>query len=226
VNTVSVLVVDDDYYARDAMQSLVLKDSRTHLWAAVPSSADAAGKLEASSPRLLPSLLLLDVRLGPDERGGIEAIAPLKALAPDAKVLMTSVSQDEDTILDAIRAGADGYVWKNETAEKLVNAIAGVCEGRFVVTTSVAEQILGKTDELSSYATDILRADRTQQDLTEAVRKTVYLYCFCGMSAKEIAAELTVSVNTVNSRIKMAYAILDAGSRQEAFQRLVEGPQT
>ncbi len=226
MNPVDVLVLDDDYYAREAMQSLILKDSRTHLWGAASSTAEATGKLAASSSRTLPTLLLLDVRLGADERGGIEAISPLKELVPEAKVLMTSVSQDEGTILDAIRAGADGYVWKNETAEKLVNAIVGVCEGRFVVTTSIAEQILGKTDELSSYVTDILRADRSQQDLTEAVGKTVYLYCFCGMSAKEIASELTVSVNTVNSRIKMAYAILDAGSRQEAFQRLVEGPQT
>ena len=181
------------------------------------------GEARGLSRRLLPDLLLVDVRLGADERGGIDAIPTLKALAPGSKVLVTSVSQDESTILDAIRAGADGYVWKNETAEKLVNAIVSVCEGRFVVTSSVAQQILGKTDELSSYATDILRADRDQQELTEAVRKTVYLYCFCGMSAKEIASELTISVNTVNSRIKLAYEILDAGSRQEAFQRLVEG---
>ncbi len=224
MNPVGVLVLDDDYYALDAMQSLILKDSRTHLWGAASSTAEATGRLSASSSRALPNVLLLDVRLGTDERGGIAAIAPLRAIAREAKVLMTSVSQDEATILEAIRAGADGYVWKNETAEKLVNALVRVHEGRFVVTTSIAEQILGKTDELSNYATDILRADRTLQDLTEAVRTTVYLYCFCGMSAKEIASELSVSTNTVNSRIKLAYSILDAGSRQEAFQRLVEGP--
>ena len=55
------------------------------------------------------------------------------------------------------------------------------------------------------------------------MRKTLYLYCVAGLSAKEIADELQVSVNTVNSRIKAAYAALGASSRSEAFRRLVEG---
>jgi len=220
-----VLIIDDDFYARDAMQTLIARDTRTRLWGAAASVDEASKRLAETPARLLPALVLLDVRLDSDDRAGIDAIRPLKALAPEAKILMTSASRDEETILAAISAGADGYVWKNESAESLVNAVVRVCEGRFVLTTSVAERILGKATELSSYATDVLKAERRYQELTDAVRKTVYLYCFCGMSAKEIASELQVSVNTVNSRIKLAYEILDAGSRQEAFQRLVEGPE-
>ncbi len=67
----------------------------------------------------------------------------------------------------------------------------------------------------------MLPAEPEFRELTEAIRKTLYLYCFCGMSAKEIADELVVSVNTVNSRIKNAYQVLGAGTRQEAYKRLV-----
>ena len=60
-------------------------------------------------------------------------------------------------------------------------------------------------------------------ELTENVRKTLYLFCVAGLSAKEIADELQVSVNTVHARIKAAYAAIGATSRSDAFRRLVEG---
>ncbi len=219
---IRVLIVDDDYYARDALQSLVARDRRTHVWATADSVSDACTKL-GTQCYPAPDLVLLDVRLGERSQSGIDGMPLIRGACPPAKILMTSVQNDEETVLSAIRAGADGYVWKNESADGICNAIVGVMEGRFVVTPSVAEALLGKTVELSSYATEVMRTNPAVRDLTESIRKTVYLYCFCGMSAREIADELTVSVNTVNSRLKLAYQILGASSRKEAFQRLVEG---
>jgi len=94
-----------------------------------------------------------------------------------------------------------------------------------VVTRSIAERLLGKAVELGSYVTEILPDKPEDRELTESVRKTVDPYCFCGMSVKEIADALQISVNTVNSRLKVAYQAMEAGSRQEAFQRLVERPR-
>lgn len=218
----AVLVVEDDPYARDHIGVFISKDERTRLWGAYASIEEAEKALGATGKGPWPDVMLIDVRLGSAERAGIEGIAALRAHSPDSKVLMTSTERDEETVLAAIHAGADGYVWKAETGSGIVDAVMRVAEGRFVVTRSVAERILGKTMELRDYATEILPDDHSCQDLTEALRKTVYLYCICGMSAKEIADELQVSVNTVNSRIKVAYQVLQATSRKEAFQRLVE----
>jgi DNA-binding NarL/FixJ family response regulator len=219
-----VLIVDDDHYAREALRALAARDARTRLWDAVESIPSAIESLTHPGDRpSAPAVILLDVRLAEGERAGIEGIPSLRAVAPSARILVTSVASDDDTVLAAVRAGADGYVWKNETAEGIANAVIAVDDGRFVLSRSIADRLLGKISELGGYATEVLPQRRDYADLTENVRKTLYLYCVAGLSAKEIADELQVSVNTVNTRIKAAYASLGATSRSEAFRRLAEG---
>lgn len=221
---IQVLIVDDDYYARDALQALVARDARTRVWSAVDSLTAALAELATGADRpCSPDVVLLDVRLAEGERAGIEGIPQLRTAAPDARILITSVSSDDDTVLAAVRAGADGYVWKNETAERIVAAIAHVADGRFVLSRTIADRLLGTIGSLGEYATEVVPRRADYINLTESVRKTLYLFCVAGLSAREIADELQVSVNTVNSRIKAAYAALGANSRSEAFKRLVEG---
>ncbi len=219
---IRVLIVDDDYYAREALRALVARDERTRVLDTVGSGDEASSALASASARHEPSpeVILLDVRLGDQATGGIDAIATLKAACPACRILMTSVSMEPATVAAAVRAGADGYVWKNESTGGIADAICRVAEGRFVLTRSIADELLGTLTDLGDYVTEVLPAEPEHRDLTEAIRKTLYLYCFCGMSAKEIADELMVSVNTVNSRIKTAYQVLGAGTRQEAYKRL------
>jgi two-component system, NarL family, nitrate/nitrite response regulator NarL len=219
---VRVLIVDDDCYARDALHSLISRDVRTRVSAAADSIAEALSAL-ASLDGPQPDVIVLDVRLAEGERAGIEAIPTLREAAPGARILVTSVSADDNTVLAAVRAGADGYVWKNETAERIVLGITAVAEGRFVLSRTIAEHLLDRIADLGTYATEVVPDGPAARDLTEAVRKTLYLYCVMGLSAREVAEELQVSVNTVNSRIKAAYLMLGARNRAEAFRCLVEG---
>lgn len=219
---ISVFVVDDDFYAREAISLYLSKDRRTRLWGSADSIGSAVDQLGTASSRTAPDLILLDVRFGSDERAGVDGIALVREAHPEVKVLMSSAERNEDRIVEAIAAGADGFVWKNESGEGIANAVSSVCEGRFVVTRSIADLLLGKAIELRSYSTEVMKGESRYADLTEALRKTIYLFCFAGMSKEEIAQELQVSPNTVASRVKTAYAILGAGSRGEAFQVLVE----
>ena len=225
---IRVLIVDDDYYAREALASLVARDARTRAWASAESVREALEALAATAGQRAagPDVVLLDVRLAEGERAGIEGIPAILELAPDIRVLVTSVSADDATVLAAVRAGTDGYVWKNETAERIATAVVRVAEGRFVLSRSIADRLLETIAGLGSYVTEVVPDRIDYLDLTESVRKTLYLFCVAGLSAKEIASELQLSVNTVHARIKAAYSALGANSRSEAFRRLVEGAES
>lgn len=224
--TLQVLIVDDDHYAREALRALVARDVRTRVWDAVGSIPAACESIARADDRPAePDVVLLDVRLAEGERAGIEGIPVLREATPDARILVTSVASDDDTVLAAVKTGADGYVWKNETAEGIANAVVAVADGRFVLSRSIANGLLGRIGELGAYVTQVMPQRRDYVGLAENVRKTLFLYCVAGLSAKEIAEELQVSVNTVNARIKAAYVALGAKSRSEAFQRLVEGAE-
>jgi len=216
----SVMVVDDDYYALEAVKQLLARDDRTRVWGSADSIDGAIDALAGALP--LPDVILLDIRFGSEERAGILGLPRIAATAPDAKVLVTSVLRAEDIVLDAIAAGADGYVWKNESGSGIASAVQGVAEGRFVMTPSIAEMVLGEADEIKAYASEVLGDEPEFLELTTSLKKTLYLFCLCGLSVKEIAAELQLSPYTVSSRIKAAYQVLGAGSRQEAFALLVE----
>jgi DNA-binding NarL/FixJ family response regulator len=225
VNPHSVLVVDDDYYALEAIQLLLSRDARTRVWGAAHSPQGAVELLSAEaggSERPGPDVILLDVRFGGDEQAGLDHLPEIAKTGLGAKVLVTSVLQDESVVRRAITNGADGFVWKNESGNGIASAIVGVAEGRFVMTPSIARLILGGAEDLRAYATEVLGLEPERAELTSTLKKTLYLFCMCGLSVREIADELQVSPNTVSSRIKIAYQALGAGSRQEAFARLVE----
>ncbi len=140
---VRVLIVDDDYYAREALRALVARDERTRVIDAVGGAAEASASLATTATRHepFPEVILLDVRLGDQETGGIDAIGPLKSQCPACRILMTSVSNEPATVSAAVMAGADGYVWKNESTAGIADAICRVAEGRFVLTRSIADEL-------------------------------------------------------------------------------------
>ena len=219
---VRVLVVDDDYYAREATRALLSRDKRTRVWGMASTLEETSHLLSRNAPKCPPHVVLQDIRMTEGPRAGISAIPAIKQACPSAKILIMSMDCDEDVVLSAVRAGADGYVWKNESADGIATAVVRTAEGHFVVTRSVAERLLGSSADLSGYATEILPERHPYRDLTDAMNDTLHLFCVCGMSASDIAEELQISVNTVYSRIKTAYAVLDARSREDAFQRFVE----
>jgi len=175
---------------------------------------------DTGGPR--PDVMLVDVRLAEGDRAGIEGIASLRAACGASRILVTSVDDDDELVLAAVQAGADGFVSKNETADSVTTALTRVAEGRFLLSRDLGARLVGRIAELGSYA-ETLPRPLEAVGMTEAVRKTVYLYVVCGLSAQQVADELQVSLHTVNSRIKAAYAALGAGTRAEAFRRLTDG---
>lgn len=218
ISPIKVLIIDDDFYVRQATTSLLTKDERTE----VIGSASNLSEALAISNRIAPDVILLDIDLKHTQESGLDAIKPLKKSFPQASILIFSASRDESIILATMHAGADGYIWKNDAAEGLGSAIERVREGNFVVTESVARLIFGKVSGLlRERPAEILPESKRYLDLTKRVEQVMRLFCIDGMAATEIAEALHISENTVRGYIKTGYEIVGATSRREAFQKLV-----
>lgn len=215
---IKVFIIDDDYYVRQATTTLLTKDERTQVIGSAASIAEAMLELQVEPA----DIILLDLDFKHTRESGIEAITPLKTSFPKTGILIFSASRDENLILEAMQAGADGYIWKNDAAEGLGSAIERVKEGSFIVTESVARLIFGKISGLlGERPAEILPEGKHYFVLTKRVEQVMKLFCIDGMSAQEIAYALHISENTVRGYIKTGYEIVGANSRREAFQKLV-----
>jgi len=218
---VRVLIVDDDYYVRKALTTLLSKDQRTQVIGEAASPEETIALISKGKSRLQPDVVLLDVEYRQSTMTGIDAVREVRQRMPEVKILVFSMTRDDDFILEAIQAGADGYLWKNEAAEGIASAIERAYEGRFVVTKSVAQLILGKVSNLRHEAAEIFPDSKKYLDMTRRVEQVIRLFCIDGLSAAEIAEALNITGNTVRGYVKTAYEILGVSSRSEAFQRLV-----
>lgn len=217
MTAIKVFIIDDDFFVRQATTSLLTKDDRTEVFGSASSLSEAFNTIKKA-----PDVFLLDMDLKHTRESGLDAIAPLKKKFPNTKILIFSVSRDEKLILEAMKAGADGYIWKNDAAEGLGSAIERVHQGNFVVTESVARLIFGKvSDLLADRQAEILPEGKRYYDLTRRVEQVMRLFCIDGMSASEIADALHISENTVRSHIKTGYEVVGASSRHDAFRKLI-----
>lgn len=215
---IKVFIIDDDFYVRQATTSLLTRDERTEVVGSASSIAEAMVELDI----LMPDIILLDLDFKHTQESGLEAIVPLKKLLPKTSILIFSASRDENSILEAMQAGADGYIWKNDAAEGLGSAIERVKDGSFVITESIARLIYGKFSGLiEERPAEILPEGKRYADLSKRVEQVMRLFCFEGMSALEIAETLHLSENTVRGYIKAGYEIVGATTRREAFQKLI-----
>jgi DNA-binding NarL/FixJ family response regulator len=218
---IRVLIVDDDYYVRQALSTLLGKDQRARVVGEAASPEETIALISRAKGELRPDVILLDVEYKQSVMTGIDAVQEIRQRMPEVRILIFSMTRDDDFILEAIRTGADGYLWKNEAAEGIASAVERVYEGRFVVTKSVAQLILGKISNLKHEAAEIFPDSKKYLDLTKRVEQTIRLFCIEGLSAAEIAEALNITENTVRGYIKTAYEILGVSSRSGAFQQLV-----
>jgi two-component system nitrate/nitrite response regulator NarL len=217
MEAIKVFIIDDDFFVRQATTSLLTKDERTEVIGSASSLAETFEVIKET-----PDIILLDIDFKHTRESGVDAIGPLKKRFPKANILIFSVSRDENMILKAMQAGANGYIWKNDAAEGLGSAIERVQRGNFVVTESVARLIFGKlSDYLGRRSPEVMPEGKRYTDLTRRVEQVMRLFCIDGMSATEIAEALHIAENTVRSHIKIGYEVVGATSRREAFQKLV-----
>jgi len=201
-----VLIADDDDLMRAGLRAVLSSDETI---AVVGEAADGAQAVERTAA-LAPDVVLMDVRM--PVLDGIEATRRIVAATPDARILILTTFEDDDYVLNALRAGAAGFVLKRIQPEHLIAGIHTVAGGDGLlaprITHTVIEQIAGRP----APDTSVLR--RLQQ-LTPRERDVLTLVAH-GLSNSEIAASLVVEESTVKTHIKRILAKLHLRDRVHA----------
>jgi len=166
----------------------------------------AATELCASK---VPDVVLMDVRM--PKRSGIEACLSIKEVAPSAKIIMLTVSDEEGDLYDAVKNGASGYLLKDSSIEEVAQAIRVVSDGQSLISPSMAIKLLDEFKQMS-------RSDRHQVPgprLTERELEVLKLVAQ-GLNNREIAKRLFISENTVKNHVRNILEKLQLHSRMEA----------
>ena len=186
-----VLVADDHALFRKGVTELLRGTDGFTVVGEAQDGRDAVAKALA----LLPDVVLMDVYMpGMD---GIEAARRIKAALPSTKIVVLTVSEEDQKLFEAVRAGAYGYLLKNVEPEELFRTLRGVVRGEAFVTPSMAAKILEEF-------TRQVRAPQkgtTSAGLSPREREVLELLTR-GSVNKEIAAALEISENTVKNHLK------------------------
>jgi DNA-binding NarL/FixJ family response regulator len=205
--TVRVLVVDDHPLFLDGVRAALTGADDLEL---VGEARDGAGALAAAA-EVAPDVVLLDIGL-PDT-SGIEVARTLLAGRPDVRVLMMTMSDDDQTVVAALRAGARGYVVKGAGRADLLGAVRTVAGGGAVFSPAVADRLGTYFASLST-----LPGRDAFPTLTEREREVLELIAR-GYDNRRIARELFLSDKTVRNHVSNVLGKLDVESRGEAVIR-------
>jgi DNA-binding NarL/FixJ family response regulator len=179
--------------------------------------ADVKPLVEAGEP--LPwKMAMMDIEL--PGMNGIEATRWLKETVPESHVVMLTMFEEPATILEAISAGADGYLLKRSNSRELLDQLRSVSTGGAPLTSGVARTILDLLRSAGSGRSDLTESAPGGLDLTK--REHEVLLCLVnGSSYQEAADELGITIHTVRFHIKGIYGKLQVHSVAEAVRRAV-----
>lgn len=175
----------------------------------VIAEGDSAAQAISIAGRRLPDVMLLDVSM---PGGGVNAVRQIASEVPVVKVIMLTVSEDEEDVTASLRAGAKGYVLKGVAARELAEIIRSVAAGDVYVTPSLAASLLF---ELTGASNRAAGEPNLLDDLTEREHQILERVA-AGDSNKEIGASLQLSEKTVKHHMTNILQKLHVRNRVEA----------
>ncbi|MFD8104042.1 response regulator [Nocardia fluminea] len=209
---ITVMVVDDHPMWREGV-SRDLAEAGFEVLA----TADGVGTASRRAAAVQPDVVLMDMQL--TDGNGAAATAEVLRVSPHSRVLVLSASAERDDVLDAIKAGASGYLVKSASAAELIDAVKATAAGQPVFTPGLAGLVLG---EYRRMATAPPAADQPHRpSLTE--RETEVLRMVAkGLSAKQIATRLNLSHRTVENHVQATLRKLQLANRVELTRYAIE----
>ena len=197
---IKVVIYDDNHQRCESLKALLMMTEGMHYAGCFPDCRNVLEEME----KLKPDVVLMDI--GMPHADGIRGVRMIKKNFPGIRIIMQTVFEDEEKIFACLQAGAEGYLLKTATAEKITQAIEEVYQGGASMTPSVALRVM----KYFSEAKPVVNYSLTPKE------KDVLSLLAEGNSYKMVADKLGISYFTVNSHIKKIYEKLHVHSLGEA----------
>jgi len=207
---IRVLIADDHAFFRRGLEAVLQGEVGLDL---VGQASDGQEAVQIAS-EVVPDVVLMDIRM--PKITGIEAARQMKEVAPSAKIVMLTISDEEEDLFEAIRAGASGYLLKDIPLDELADSVRAVYGGQSLINPSMAGKLLTEfatlarrdaEDEPAKHAPAPKLTDREMEVLRLVAR---------GLNNRDIAKELFISENTVKNHVRNILEKLQIHSRMEA----------
>ncbi len=207
---ITVVIADDQTLFREGIKDLLENEKALEV---VGEAADGVEALRMVK-KLKPNVILLDIKL--PHMDGIEATRQIHKDCPDTNVLILSSFEDESHVMEAIQAGANGYLSKMLPASELVNALKAFANEGVMIPQPVMSKLIDGLRQMGSAS-----AEASLVALTKTEIKVLALLGR-GQSNKEIAARLECSVKTVKNHLNSIFQKLNVSNRTEAVVKGID----
>jgi two-component system response regulator DevR len=211
VNPIRVLIVDDHEVVRIGLGTLLSRAPEVEVVGEAESVSEALAKVK----ELLPDVVLLDVRL--KDGSGFEVSKEIQKFEKDIRVLVLTSFADDDMIVQAISAGADGYLLKEVGREALLDAIQKVSSGQSILDPAVTGRVFGKVQALMA---DPGSGNRLKS--LSAQESRVLALVAEGKTNKEVAAAMGLSDKTIKNYFSNILDKLQLSRRSQAAAYFVQ----
>ncbi len=202
---ITVSIVDDEKELRESIARFINGSAG---FRCVSTYANGPAALQGI-PGDKPDVVLMDINLG--QMSGIECVRQLKVLIPEMLILMLTVYEDTDQIFEALSAGASGYLLKRLSPTKLLQAIREVHSGGSPMTSSIARKVVASFQK---------KGRATEKESLLSPREEMVLNCLSkGLTYKQIADQLGISIDTIRTYLRRIYEKLHVQSRTEAVAK-------
>lgn len=208
---ISVCIVDDNKDIRSALEQIIRMADEYILLGSFSGAHDALEQI----PVLKPDVVLMDINLG-EGKSGIDCVRELKPENPNTLFMMCTVYEEDEKIFEALRAGANGYILKKTTPEKLLDSIRELYEGGAPMTSQIARKVVSAfqnrtLSEGGAQNKPISSLSSRENEILELLAK--------GLLYKEIASALFISQETVRKHVYHIYEKLHVNNRVEAINK-------
>lgn len=201
---IGICIIEDILDIQQGLRSVIESDQRLQWIRSFETAEEAIEYI----PKLKPDVVITDINL--PGKNGIECVFELKNTTPEIQFIMFTIYEDNDQVFEALKAGATGYILKNTTPEKIVEAILELYEGGSPMSPKIARKVLQSFNKTENPVLQLI--SKREREVLDLLSKG-YLY-------KEIADQLNITLSTVKRHLNHIYEKLQVQNKTEAVNKL------